>query len=498
MARGLLLLLLALATAGAQSRVTGVVTVGGGSSGSTPVADATVMARGGDPERAVAAADTDSQGRYTLEGLPEGRVTLSVQAQGYYTLTAGGLESETIARSCPATGDCPDTDFEMARTGVVEGWLTDAFGDPLQDVVLQARAPEEDAQPRGRRGGGARPIDSVSDDRGYFRIWGLPPGRYSLLAADPRTVYGRGPVIPLAEQEFEIAPDGGAAHVRLSVSGESKKYSVTGRITGVADTEGARYAVMAEGVGSGPGTRLQAVVRNGEFHIPTLSPGRYSFRLYNFDDSGREIRLLGEVEVDRNITDLTLTPLPPTSVRGRVLFEDSPPTAIPLRLLPADRSARERFARGEQLRVHESDYTFENAAVPTGRFDVETFGDYYLVEPMSVNVTPGQMTELEVRVSNQRSKVAGTAKLRDGEAREAASHFIVGIRGRGDARKMQADDNGRFEFDRLVPGEYEIAAWSRQDVDVDGAQAWTEAGQNVKKLTVEPGFEMEVDLTVAP
>src|SRR5690606_25668305 len=126
------------ATAAAQSRVSGVVTTRDGSSTMQPVADAFVIARTGEHgERTVATTQTDKQGRYTLEGLPAGRVMLSVEAQGYYVASAGGVESTSIARTCPADGECPQTDFELAKTGVVEVWVTDAFGDPIQGIEIR-------------------------------------------------------------------------------------------------------------------------------------------------------------------------------------------------------------------------------------------------------------------------------------------------------------------------------------------------------------------------
>jgi hypothetical protein len=283
--------------------------------------------------------------------------------------------------------------------------------------------------------------------------------------------------------------------VRLAAAGEEgRTFTVSGRLIGVDSAPGINHRVMAEGASSLPRFGPSSAVRDGAFQIPELAAGRYLFRLMSLSKGRREMRLLGEVEVDRDITDLTLSPQPPTGVRGRVLFVDSPPGRFNLLL----QSSRQSTQAREQLRTEPPDYAFENSAVQPGRWEVSLSGDYYLVEPVSVDVAPGQMTELEIRVSNQRCKVTGTARLRNGTSRTAAAHFVVAVRGPQGAERIQADDFGRFAFDRLIPGEYEIAAWSNQDVDVKSDQAWEEAGDNRKTIAVEPGFEMEVDLTVTP
>jgi hypothetical protein len=62
---------------------------------------------------------------------------------------------------------------------------------------------------------------------------------------------------------------------------------------------------------------------------------------------------------------------------------------------------------------------------------------------------------------------------------------------------MQADEDGRFVFDKLPPGDYEVAAWPKPDVDVENDDAWSNVG-SVNKVQLEAGFDVEVNLTAAP
>jgi hypothetical protein len=122
---------------------------------------------------------------------------------------------------------------------------------------------------------------------------------------------------------------------------------------------------------------------------------------------------------------------------------------------------------------------------------------YFLIEQPQFTILPGQITDVEFRLSNQRATVRGIARFADGSAKRNAANITVGVRGRN-ARSVQTDNEGGFLFERLIPGDYEIAAWDRPVVDVESDEAWKEAGDRVKRISVGVGFEVEVDITIAP
>ncbi len=480
-------------TAAAQSRVSGVVAARDGASAMQTVADAYVVARIGEhAQQTAAVTQTDSQGRYTLEGLPEGRVTLSVEAEGYYVASAGGVESASIARTCPADGECPRTDFELAKAGVVEVWVADPFGDPIQGVEVQLRSAEQ-AQGGLSSGMAFRQRGSrYTDDRGYFRTWGLPPGRYEVAAADQRARFGAGAPGVLARQTLEVPPGGDDAEIRFSIDPYLENYTVAGKVVGLPEGGGPFLVDVRRSASSSP-FHMNMMLRDGKFQTPQLSPGVYQFRLIIPARGQRDVRLLGELDVSSNLGDVELTPQPPTGVRGRIVFQDSAPGNVGLRL----RSGEGPAVRFELLRPG-PDHAFDHGGIAPGRWTLEVMGGHYLVEPITFDISPGQMAELEVVVSSQYAEVSGTARLQEGETVQAAAQFIVGVRGPRGSFRMQADDEGRFFFEKLIPGEYRIAAWSRQDVDIDSDAVWDQAGENVKTFTVEPGFEVDLDLTVTP
>ena len=93
------------------------------------------------------------------------------------------------------------------------------------------------------------------------------------------------------------------------------------------------------------------------------------------------------------------------------------------------------------------------------------------------------MTDLEMAVSSEFAKVRGAVRLARGggqSSRPAGAHFLVGLRGGRGSFSSPADENGVFAFDKVIPGEYRIAAWRDPDTDVSDEEAWAEADSVVR------------------
>jgi hypothetical protein len=478
-------------TAAAQIRIAGAVTSPDGAGRPTPVSRAYVLARSGEPPRVVAEAETDGQGRYVLTGLPAGRVTLSVEAQGYYTVRAGGLEAASIARSCPQEGDCGETDFELGQAAVIEGWLTDSYGDPYQDIQLELR--QESASntgPGDRMRGPAG--HATSDDRGYFRMWGVKPGAYELTLR--QWGFG-GPPVELEKQAIEIAPGQTEHQARIALKTDANVFSISGEVVGLDAEALERRAITIQGAGAGDPSYWTSFhpLREGKFSVPGLRTGEYVLKLVDDSGEGRRWTFLDTLTVDRDLTGLQLSLKPPTGVRGRVEFVESEPSDLYLGVGPP---ANRGFTR-DGIEAKGPDYAFEHEGIPPGDYEIALRNQgYYLIERTLVTVQLGRMQDLTLRVSNVRSTVRGTARVSEGDSRQAAAHFTVVMRSDRARYKIQTDDSGGFALMEVIPGEYEIAAFESADVDVDDEEAWERAKEHRKRLMLEAGFETEIDLTV--
>ena len=470
-----------------------------------PLPGVIVQVRAGSPERVVRQATADSRGRYLLDDVPEGRVTLRLVATGYYTIKAGDLDSSTITRNCPPEGDCGSVDFLAARAGVIEGYLTDDFGGPVEGASVTL-TPTSDAASPPRASGRTGPRvagQAVSDDRGYFRMWDLKPGRYK-LEAQMRFPFPRWmPKFRLEPREVEITGGGEPQEVRFQLQSDAGVFSISGVIEGIDAEALKRTAIGIQRKVSGDSPnfnrfRMFMAVRDGKFQIDGLEKGDYVAHVVEWGSgTQRDMRLLTELTVDRNLTDLRLRPAPPSGVRGRITFADGKKVDLPIQI----RRTGNEAGVFEFLPVAGPDYTFKHSGLPAGEYVASLRGrERYLVENYTFTVQAGSMTELDLTVSSEFAKVRGTVRLARGSnqaARPAGSHFLVGLSGDRGSFSSAADENGGFVFDKVIPGEYRIAAWSDPNTNVSDEAVWKKAASAVRTITVEAGFEMDVDLTVA-
>ena len=131
---------------------------------------------------------TDNAGRFAIPNLPAGRYTLSVSKAGYVRAAYGAKRPDRPGTPITLTDRQQMTgiSLRMPRGGVIAGTITDETGVPAfgaQVRVLQYRvlngertlAPVTTSSLMGE----------MTDDRGAYRIFGLPAGEY-IVTATPR------------------------------------------------------------------------------------------------------------------------------------------------------------------------------------------------------------------------------------------------------------------------------------------------------------------------
>ena len=129
---------------------------------------------------------TDDDGRFAFTGQPAGRFTLSAAKAGWVTgyfgvRGAGRGPGTTVA---VGGGQKVTADLTMTRGAVIAGRIVNQFGQPqadVQPVVMEFRTIASERVLSFVRGG-VTPRLSATDDRGEYRIYGLPPGTYVVSA----------------------------------------------------------------------------------------------------------------------------------------------------------------------------------------------------------------------------------------------------------------------------------------------------------------------------
>lgn len=131
---------------------------------------------------------TDATGRFAVTDLPAGRYSLAATKGGFVRAAYGAKRHDrpgtpvNLANGQQMTG----LTLRMSRGGVIAGTIMDETGMPAvgaQVRVLQYRVQQGERVLVPATGG--NPFGEVTDDRGAYRMYGLPPGEY-LVSATPR------------------------------------------------------------------------------------------------------------------------------------------------------------------------------------------------------------------------------------------------------------------------------------------------------------------------
>ncbi|MBI3426065.1 MAG: carboxypeptidase regulatory-like domain-containing protein [Acidobacteria bacterium] len=127
---------------------------------------------------------TDADGRYQLRDLPQGKYAVRALSSAYvlgaaerydpWSQQAGG-RLVTLEAGEQRT----EVDLEFVRGGVITGRLTDARGKPVIEEgihLIEMRDPQRPDYAQGS----STIIGDQTDDRGVYRLFGIPAGRYAV------------------------------------------------------------------------------------------------------------------------------------------------------------------------------------------------------------------------------------------------------------------------------------------------------------------------------
>jgi carboxypeptidase family protein len=118
------------------------------------------------------ATSLDEQGRYLVDDLPRGVYSISVQIPGYV------LVRETREPTSHRPGDTAN--LVVRKGGAITGTVTGSSGEPVVAVRISAIL-VRDLEGRPLQRSGSEP-SRYTDDRGVYRLFGLSPGFYLVVA----------------------------------------------------------------------------------------------------------------------------------------------------------------------------------------------------------------------------------------------------------------------------------------------------------------------------
>jgi hypothetical protein len=168
-----------------------------------PLRRARVMLTGVDVIAVSHTAITDDDGRFTFTKLPAGRFTLNVSKEPFVGMAYGAKQARRPGTSLALRDGQQLTGLaiRLPPGAVITGTITDPSGQPAPGVTVSAlRYAFVNGE---RRLGPARIPNIVTDDRGMYRIFGLPAGEYAVAATTSR--FPSATAAPLLTSEADVS-----------------------------------------------------------------------------------------------------------------------------------------------------------------------------------------------------------------------------------------------------------------------------------------------------
>jgi protocatechuate 3,4-dioxygenase beta subunit len=429
---------------------------------------------------------TDDQGNYRITNVGPGKYHVMVAAPGLIP-ALGSDSNKTFLISKSETLE--NVDFALVPGGVITGKVTNSDGRPLieEDISIFP------AEPRQGSNYYIHPVQTRTDDRGIYRMFGVPPGKYKVAAGKGDDSFGsRGggysrtfhPAATEASQAtiIEVTEGSEATNVDITLPDPTVNYSAHGRI--IDGDTGKPLANMSYGVqkyiteNSTTGLTDGAVTnKDGEFKLENLSLGKYAVFVEAPPGSDWRAEYVRFEVTDQDVTGLIVKTSKGASASGVIVLEGTDDKTIHEKLrqvrLYAQVSSQDSTRTSTQSSTINQDGSFRIGGLQAGTMN---FGigmqRFYIVrvERGGLAQTQGielkdreQITGLRLIVNCATGSIQGIIKL-DGGSIPANGQVGVSVKRLGDLpsplsnsyESAQVDARGRFFAEGLLSGTYEV------------------------------------------
>jgi hypothetical protein len=477
---------------------------------------------------------SDNEGRFAFEKLEPGTYSLYAERSGF-------LRQEYGARGNPFMGtpltlrageQMSEVTFKLMPQGVIAGRVLDDEGEPVQHAQVMAM------RQTGSGGQARMSMGVATNDLGEFRVADLAPGRYLLRVMPGPSMFG-GALTPPPEKEgkkrrqallptyypgvtdvasaspIDVVPGQQVSGISVQlqkgwiyrVSGKLSTRLGAGRMAQVMimpRQRGSMFATSFAGGGSG------TVKPDGGFQIDNVQPGSYYVVATQNEMSGGRPQPLGRAAVDVTDQDLegvTLVPQESVDINGTVRVEGEKQVStagMRLMLIPVEIMPFSAF----NAAVGEGG-TFQLSRVMTDRYYLNFYGipqEYYVRAARFGNedalkglqVTGGG--QLEIVLAPGAATVQGLVKQ---ENKPYSGAFVLlapepyGPEKTHLRKFATSDQNGRYEFKGVAPGDYRVYAWHEPQMPTPAqAEDLKPFESKSAKITAGEGGTEQANVTV--
>ena len=454
---------------------------------------------GGFP-RSIAA---DLEGRYEFTEVSAGDYRISAGKPGYVALEYG--QQRPFEHGKVLTIRNAETlekiDITLPASGAISGRVVDANGDPVEAIDVRLMQLQFGANRRrlmpvagvGRR---------LTNDQGEYRLYGVPPGQYIVVASVANPPGAQTSVLlppGYAATYFPGTPS--ASDARLVTVGLSEQIDAidvtlarvaTARLSGtVVDSLGKPIGaglLMSRSQRSGDVTVEPSVTRSGadgRFDIRNVPDGEWVLQVITGGDvnRGQEGEFASRfVTVNgADVTDIRLQTSIGSRIEGHIVFEGSgtaDPTGVTVTTLPADFD-RAPLIGPSAMATGKPDGTFVlnglngprrlllHAGKSWSLKAIRANGRDVTDEPLSFGTKDESLTDVEVVLTNRAAGITGS--VTDARGRAVTDYTVIVFATKADRwyqgsrfftfTRPKAD--GAFSVADLPSGEYYVAAVDR-------------------------------------
>lgn len=481
--------------------------------------------------------ETDSDGRFSIP-LEAGSYRLWVERPGFAHQAYGSRTpdgSGTILTLAEGQ-QLRDINLRLVPLGAIAGHVFDEEGEPLQGAGIQVL---RFSFATGRRQ--LVPVTGVSsNDRGEYRAYGLPAGRYFLMATLRGAPTSRLPeadaLLPEIQQSFASVYFPGvldfteSSQISLPEGGEvgdadfhiqkTSAIVVRGRVLSpIQDFAGSRLQVV---LAHNEGNTASSIGRNsaiidestGRFEFHGIAPGSYLLVASQLHGG---VSLSGRVQVDLIASNgpqtVNVAVNPAFDLAGSIEVEGGPSAKIPLAVVQL--AAPESLAFGQQPSAKiNPDGSFRLSGVTAGVWDftlnplpedlwikTASLGDLDVLNG-EFNVASGMKGPMRIVLASNGAQISGVVS-QDGQPDRAVVVLVPSaseLQGFAQMyRSTSTQGNGAFIFKGVRPGAYKLFAFEEVEafawLDPDFLKPVESLGESI---SVADGDKVTRQLTPVP
>jgi hypothetical protein len=463
---------------------------------------------------------TDAQGKFVVTGIPEGVYFVNADRVGFISSTNREGAIVTLKPGDKQT----NMKLKLTPTGSVAGRVLDPDGQPMEGVSITAESGPQTLR------------TTITDDRGAYRLGGLPPTKIRIraqtmalpLPPEIRTdgtaeihyspTYYPSALDAKSAMRVQVAPATEATGIEIRMVC-TRMIHVSGRVIGIPPKASNTYIMVAP---RGPGAQVKS---DGFFEMWRIDPGKYTLTAMVNEEGGYGQYSSGPVALEVGEQDIENLQIPVVSVgdlKGQVVYEDETargsqlPAGEPQN--PQNPGPQRRPAPSRQLMLRawdatggfhaakiQEDGSFTVNKVPPGTYRVSLTVPSAYVRSMTLGPTNFDGAKLElaggvsdapllVHVASSNCTVTGV--VRDEKGPVAGVYVMIAEESaaNGAPRQTKSKDDGSYTMSNLAPGKYRLFVVDETETNWLSTVSLESFDEIAEKIEIHDGETVTRDL----